>query len=108
MNKFSPLLLLAASLCWVGPAGAAERSPRTPVIGGVAAQQHEFSSRHRVAAGPSDVVAFRRGCRPGFTVAPTRFRTFDDWRWPYVSWRGSCDSLYAPGPLVTFVRDRWW
>jgi hypothetical protein len=96
MKEISPLLLLAASLCWVGPTDAS-------------AQNREFSARHRVVvAGPSDVVVFRPGCRPGFTVAPTRFKTFDDRRWPYVSWRGSCDSLYAPGPMVTFVTNQWY
>lgn len=94
MKRIGPSLLLAASLCWVGPTGAA-------------AQHQEFSSRHRVP-GPSDVVAFRPACLPGFTVAPTRFKTFGDRRWPYVSWRGSCDSLYAPGPMVRFVRYQWY
>jgi hypothetical protein len=100
MKKISPLLLLAAALSWVGPAAAAEK----PVAGTLAAAQHtEFSARHLVP-GPADVAVFRRGCRPGFTVAPTGFKAYGDWRWPYVSWRGSCDSLYVPGPRVTFVR----
>jgi hypothetical protein len=102
MKKSCSLFLLTASLCWIGPAAAADRSPQT-------AAQPEFSSRHRiVVAGPADVAVFRPGCRPGFKVAPTRFKAFDDRRWPYVSWRGSCDSLYVPGPLVTFVRNQWY
>ena len=39
----------------------------------------------------------------GFKVAPIPFKVRDK-RWPYVSWIGLRDSIYAPGPLVTFVR----
>ena len=76
MKSTTALLLLGAALCMAGPASAGDSHWR------------------------SRVVVVPPG---GFTTAPISHKVFDR-RWPYVSWIGVRDSLYAPGPLVTFVR----
>jgi hypothetical protein len=97
MRSIALLLVTGAALSLAGPALADESKA---AFDRDALAQHEMSSRHRAG-----VIAVRgRLCGPGFTVAPTLHKTYGDRRWPYVSWRGACDSLYAPGPLVTFVR----
>jgi hypothetical protein len=109
MRSTTALLLLSAALCWVTPASADVSGGRqTRLAGNVPTAEplemnsREMSSRHRHGH-RGRIVAVGRACT-GFTVAPTLEKTYFDRRWPYVSWRGSCDSLYAPGPLVTFVR----
>ena len=100
MNRITPLLLMGAALCFISPANAdGSRSRQLALSGDTFAQHHEMSSRHRrVQVG---AVVAPPG---GFIVAPTPNKAWDDWRWPYVSWIGARDSLYVPGPLVTFVR----
>jgi hypothetical protein len=106
MKRTTAFLLLGAALCCVSPANAEEPRAQTLSVGSNASsRQHEMSSRHRhLRHGRSVVMA--RAC-DGFTVAPTLHKVYGDRRWPYVSWFGSCDSLYAPGPAVTFVRYSW-
>jgi hypothetical protein len=104
MQSTIVLILLGAALSSVGPANADVSRVRQPVLASDApmGQPFEMSSRHRHLH-RGRIVAVGHAC-PGFTVAPTLQKTYFDRRWPYVSWRGSCDSLYGPGPLVTFVR----
>jgi hypothetical protein len=104
MRSTTALLLIGTALCWVSPASADASGGRQAVLASnaPAATPFEMSSRHRHRH-HGRIVAVARAC-PGFTVAPTWEKTYFDRRWPYVNWRGSCDSLYAPGPLVTFVR----
>jgi hypothetical protein len=101
MKRFAVLFLLGAASGLAGPASAAEASaPKFALSVGPSAQQHAMSSRHR--RWHDRVAVARRAC-PGFTVAPIAHKIFGDKRWPYVHWIGACDSLYAPGPSVTFV-----
>jgi hypothetical protein len=101
MARTTALLLLSAALGLTGPARAGNTHAQTSVLRSDTSARHdEMSSRHRPWR--HDRV-FARVC-PGFTVAPTLSKTYGDKRWPYVNWRGACDSLYAPGPAVTFVR----
>ena len=101
MTRTIVLFLLSAALGLAGPAGAAEtHAPTSGLRSGMSVQQHEMSSRHRWR---ERVAVIARAC-PGATVAPIAHKVYGDKRWPYVNWRGACDSLYAPGPLVTFVR----
>jgi hypothetical protein len=103
MTRATPLILLSAALCLVDPAGAQEaRSQTSAFKTDTSARQHDMSSRHGYAQHGRIVAVSARACR-GFTIAPTQHKTYRDRRWPYVNWRGACDSLYAPGPLVTFV-----
>jgi hypothetical protein len=102
MKRFAVLILLGAASGLVGPAVADEtHAPKSGLSLGPSAQQQEMSSRHRRW---HDRVAVRARACPGFTVAPIAHKVFGDKRWPYVHWIGACDSLYARGPLVTFVR----
>jgi hypothetical protein len=101
MTRTSALLLLGSALCLVSPASA-EVSHAQKLALGNDAQQHEMSSRHRHWRGGRVVAVATRV--PGYTYAPISHKVFGDPRWPYVNWRGARDSLYAPGPLVTFVR----
>ena len=101
MKTTTALILLAAAAAFVGPAGADETRAQTSALKTEAPLlQHDLSSRHRHWRHDGGVSA--RVCR-GFTIAPTELKTWGDRRWPYVNWRGACDSLYAPGPFVTFV-----
>ena len=101
MTRTTALFLLSAALGLAGPAGAAETHPQTSGLrSGMSAQPHEMSSRHRWR---ERVAVTARAC-PGATVAPIAYKVYGDKRWPYVNWRGACDSSYAPGPFVTFVR----
>ena len=107
MTRIAALLLLSATLGLAGPARADDTHAQTLALRSDASARHgetssEMSSRHR-SWRHDRVAVFARAC-PGFTVAPTPSKTYGDWRWPYVNWRGACDSLYAPGPAVTFVR----
>jgi hypothetical protein len=100
MKNTATLLVLGAAVCLVSPAGAKERLAQTLSISGDTSRQYEMSSRQRrVQVSRVVAVAPPRG----FTHAPTWYKAYDDWRWPYVSWVGARDSLYVPGPLVTFV-----
>jgi hypothetical protein len=102
MKRFAALFLLGAASGLVGPASADEAlAPKFALSLGPSAEHHEMSSRHR--RWHDRVAVVRRAC-PGFTVAPIAHKVFGDKRWPYVHWIGACDSLYARGPLVTFVR----
>jgi hypothetical protein len=102
MKTFAVLFLLGAASGLVGPASADQAAAPTFALGlDPSAEQHEMSSRHR--RWHDRVAVARRAC-PGFTVAPIPHKVFGDKRWPYVHWIGACDSLYAPGPAVTFVR----
>jgi hypothetical protein len=104
MKRIAALFLLSAALGFVGPASAEETQAQTSGLSsGMSGQQHEMSSRHRHRSHDRRVAVSARAC-PGFTVAPIAHKVYGDKRWPYVSWIGACDSLYAPGPLVTFVR----
>lgn len=102
MTRTTALLLLGAALGLAGPASADESHPqKSGLSSGTSAPRHEMSSRR---SHPHDrITAYARAC-PGFTVAPIAHKVYGDKRWPYVSWIGGCDSLYAPGPFVTFVR----
>jgi hypothetical protein len=102
MKTTTALILLAAAVCSADPAGADETRARTSALKtDTPVLQHDMSSRHRHWHDRRGTVS-TRACR-GFTIAPTEFKAYGDWRWPYVNWRGACDSLYAPGPFVTFV-----
>jgi hypothetical protein len=99
MKNTATVLVLGAALCVVSPAIAKDRHAQGLSIRGDAARL-EMSSRHRHARiGRPLAVA----PPAGFTHAPTWYKAYDDRRWPYVSWIGLRDSLYVPGPLVTFV-----
>jgi hypothetical protein len=102
MTRITALLLFSAALGLAGPARADNTHAQTSLLrSDTSARHHEMSSRHRPWR-HDRVAVFARAC-PGFTVAPTPYKTYGDKRWPYVNWRGACDSLYAPGPAVTFV-----
>jgi hypothetical protein len=100
MRAFACIVLALPLL--VGPASAEDTPAQTSALrSDTSARQHPMSSRHRHW---HRVAVSARAC-PGFTIAPTLDKTYGDKRWPYVNWRGACDSLYAPGPAVTFVRS---
>lgn len=102
MTRITALLLLSVALGLASPARAGDTHAQTLALtGDTSVRHHEMSSRHRHWRHDRAAV-IARAC-PGFTVAPTLSKTYGDWRWPYVNWRGACDSLYAPGPAVTFV-----
>jgi hypothetical protein len=104
MTRITALLLLGAALGLAGPASADETHAQpSGLSSGTSAQPHDMSSRHRHRSHERAVTVRARAC-PGYTVAPIAHKVYGDRRWPYVNWRGACDSLYAPGPLVTFVR----
>jgi hypothetical protein len=103
MTRTTALLLLSAALGLASPASADEtHAPTLALRSDASAQPHEMSARHRSWRHDRATV-YARACT-GFTIAPTLYKTYGDKRWPYVNWRGACDSLYAPGPAVTFVR----
>lgn len=102
--KSTLALILAGTLMGVavsatGPVAAKDTRPQYPSLRDTNSAGLEMSSRHRY----SRIVASGR-LAPQYTYAPIAHKVFGDPRWPYVHWRGSHDSLYAPGPLVTFVR----
>ena len=104
MTRTIALLLLGSALCLASPAVAKDTytQPTTFALGSDA-QAHEMSARHRYARQSGAFIAAARA-QPGYTYAPISHKVFNDPRWPYVNWRGAWDSLYAPGPRVTFVR----
>lgn len=99
MKMTTALLLLGSALCSVSPANADDSRQQKLVFGSDTSLPQEMSSRHRHWRVGRVVAPYS-----GFTHAPTLHKAFHDKRWPYVSWIGARDSLYVPGPLVTFVR----
>lgn len=103
MKTAITLLVVGVALCLARPASAGGSQSAALALNSAAlAQQSDLSSRHKPWR-RGHVVSYARAC-PGYTYAPISHKVFNDRRWPYVNWRGACDSLYAPGPLVTFVR----
>jgi hypothetical protein len=101
MTRTTALIVLSAAICLGGPATAREARSEPAAFSTAASAPIEVSSRHRYAHGR--VVALAR-LPAQYTHAPIAHKVFGDPRWPYVNWRGHPDSLYVPGPLVTFVR----
>jgi len=103
MTKITALLLLGAALCVVSPANAKDKVTQPSLARG-GDSQVDMSARHRYGRHGGVFIAAARA-QPGYTYAPISHKVFNDPRFPYVNWRGAWDSLYAPGPRVTFVRS---
>ena len=101
MTRTTVLITLSAVISLTGPATAAEKRSQHQTFSAAAMAPIEVSSRHRTTH--ERVVALAR-LPAQYTHAPIAHKVFGDPRWPYVNWRGHPESLYAPGPLVTFVR----